>query len=226
MKETEPPSMIKKYYVSSIFILIFILSLSNTVYTQYNFGLNGGLTFNSLTGDAPVDGSYVRKIGYTAGLHFELHVSSDILLGVGARYYKTGTTVTYDVGEKETVDSFDVNIAYISIPVSFKVLTGGKSTYFTSGLDYKYLLSADLKYLIASKEDKDIKQRMQNNEIAIFAGFGGLISLGRPSIGLELRYSHSLNNVSKDNQSNTSSLPARFRFTGFQLLIFLNYGSK
>ncbi len=215
-----------KYSNSICLLILIILFFSNKAFSQFTFGVNSGLTYYSLTGDAPKDASYKKKIGFSAGIHFELNVTKDILLGLGTSYYRTGTIVTYDIGEKETQDSFDISVSYISIPLTFKVLTGGKSTYFTSGFDYKYLLAADLKYMAASISDKSVKDRMRNYEFAIFAGFGGIISLGQPSIGLELRYSHSLNNISSDNYSNNSGLPARFRFTGFQLLIFLNYSSK
>lgn len=219
--------MIKSFNtLLSIFIIILSFVMPGAVFSQLTFGLNTGLTYNGLTGDAPEDASYKRKIGFTAGIHFEFNITNDIIIGLGGRYYGTGTIVTYDIGEKDTKDSFDISISYISIPVTFKVLTGGKHTYFTSGLDYRQLLKADLKYLENSLPDKDVKDRMQNYEASIFAGFGGIISLGKPSVGLELRYSHSLNNVSKDNYNNISGLPARFRFSGFQLLMFFNYSTK
>jgi Outer membrane protein beta-barrel domain len=214
------------YILLILFIVVSLYVFPGTAYSQLIFGLNTGLTYNGLTGDAPEDAAYKRALGFTAGLHAEYSITNDILLGLGARYYGTGTIVTYDVGEKETVDSFDISMSYISIPVTFKVLTGSKHTYFTSGLDYRYLLKAELKYLETSLPEKDVKDRVQNYEAAIFAGFGGLITFGKPSIGLELRYSHSLNNISKDNTSPASGLPARFRFTGFQLLMFFNYSTK
>ena len=217
----------KKYF--RFFQILFVvipsfLSLQN-VSAQVVFGLNTGLTYNGLTGDAPENASYKRKIDFTLGAHVEYYITKDISLGLGARYYRTGTVITYDIGEKETKDSFNVSIGYISIPVTFKILTGGKSTYFTSGFDFKQLLNADLKYLETSQQEKSVKDKMQSYEMAIFAGFGGIISFGKPKIGLELRYSHSLNNVSKDNESVSSGLPSRFRFSGFQLLMFLNYST-
>jgi hypothetical protein len=105
------------------------------------------------------------------------------------------------------------------------VLTGGNNLFFTSGLDYRQLLTADLKYMEKSLPDKNVKDQMQNFDVAIFAGFGGIIPLGKLSLGIELRYSNSLNNISKDNLSSSSGLPARFRFTGFQLLLSLNYSA-
>jgi hypothetical protein len=219
--------MIKSFRIFYVLLIIFLtIVIPGRVYTQFTFGFNTGLTYNGLTGDAPEDASYKRKIDFTAGVHGEFNISKDISLGLGVRYYRNGTTVTYDVGEKETKDSFEIGLAYISIPLTFKVLTGGKHTYFTSGFDFKSLLNAKLKYLVTGEQDKDVKDKLENFEAAIFAGFGGLITLGKPSIGLELRYSHSLNNISKDIQSNSSGLPARFRFTGFQLLMFLNYSTK
>jgi len=125
-----------------IFCLLIIVVLfvpPSSSYGQLLFGLNTGLTHNGLTGDAPEDASFKRLIGYTIGVHFEYNLTKDIIVGLGTRYYRTGTIVTYDVGEKETKDSFNISLSYISFPVIFKVLTGGKHTYFTSGLDYRQL---------------------------------------------------------------------------------------
>jgi hypothetical protein len=216
-----------KYYLLIILLFtIFSLVIPSFSYSQITFGLNGGLTYNGLTGDAPEDASYKRKIDYTLGAHFEYKITKDIILGIGTGYYRTGTIVTYDIGEKETKDSFNISISYINIPVTFKVLTGGKHTYFSSGLDYRMLLNANLKYLESSSPDKDIKEQMNSYDLAIFAGFGGLITFGMPSIGLELRYSHSLMNISKDDVNNRSGTPRRFRFTGFQFLVSFNYSLK
>ena len=210
----------------SLLIVLYLILLPYSIFSQSTFGLNTGVTYNSITGDAPKDASYKRKIDLTAGAHFELNLSKDIIIGIGARYYRNSMTVTYDIGEKDTKDSFDVSFGYISIPLTFKVLTGSKHTYFSSGFDLKRLINADLKYLETGQPDADIRDKFQNFEAAIFAGFGGFIKLKKVSIGLELRYSHSLNNISKNNQSSSSGLPARFRFTGFQLLMFLNYSPK
>lgn len=213
----------KIYFTSLIILVSFVLP--DTLYSQLTFGLNTGLTYNGLTGDAPEDAGYKRKIGFTAGMQVEFNLSKSIVIGLGGNYYTTGTIVTYDIGEIDTKDSFDVSISYVSIPLTFKVLTGAQHTYFSSGLDYRQLLTADLKYLEVSLPDKDVKDRLQNYDLEIFAGFGGIISFGKPSIGLELRYSQSLLNISKDNPSYSSGLPARFRFSGFQLLVSFNFSA-
>jgi hypothetical protein len=212
--------------IYSALVIGAFLVCQQTALSQFSFGLNTGLTYNGLTGDAPKDACYKRKIDFTAGIQFEYSVTRDISIGLGAGYYRTGTIVTYDIGEPDTKDSLDLSISYISIPLTFKVLTSARHTYFTSGLDFRQLLKAEMKYITASLPVKDMKANLQSFDASIFVGFGGIISLGRPSIGLELRYSHSLNNISKDNFSNSSGLPARFRFTGFQLLMFINYSSK
>lgn len=219
----------KYFLLIGLFYLLTVISPGKS-YSQSNskhffFGFDGGLTYNGLTGDVPEDASYKRKIGYIAGVHFDYKINQEITLGVGSRYYNTGTIVTYDVGEKETIDSFDISVNYISFPLTLKVTTGKKASHFvfTSGFDYRYLLNAKMKYLENNTPDKDVKEKVQSYDFSIFMGVGGIISFGRPSVGLELRYSYSLNNISKDNFSISSGLPARFRFAGFQLLVLFDY---
>jgi hypothetical protein len=204
-------------------ILLIIIFLAGSAYGQVSFGFNGGLTYDGITGDVPEDAAYKRKVSYTAGVNIEYNFSGDLIAGIGLRYYRSGTVISYDIGEKESKDSFDVSIDYLSIPLTFKVLTEGKHTYFTSGLDLRALLNSKLKYLESSIPDKEIKNNIRNYEAEIFAGFGGIISFGKPNIALELRYSHSLTNISKDSPAFTYGMPARFRFSGFQLLISFNY---
>lgn len=207
-----------------IFAVVFFMS--SCIFSQFLTGIDGGMTYNGLTGDSPKDADYKRKIGFTFGGQFEFHIAEDITSGLGLRYFRTGTIITYDIGEKETKDSFDISVSYISIPLTFKVFTGAKKTFFSSGLDLKFLLNAELKNLEKSQEKKSIKEEFQNYEVSVFAGYGAFFPIGFTSIGLELRYAHSLNNISREGSYNSSGLPARFRFSGFQLLVSVYYSRK
>jgi hypothetical protein len=210
-------------FISAFTMVIF---LNKTSISQVSFGVNAGVIYNGLTGDVPEDAVYKRKLGFSTGIISEYKFKNDIIAGVGIGYLRTGTIISYDTGDKETKDSIDISISYITFPLSVKLLTGSKFTYFSSGLDLKMLLSADRKFVDGETSPTDIKEKLQKYDASIFAGFGGIIPLGKTNLGIELRYSHSLTNISKDITSSSSGLPARFRFTGFQLILSFNYAAK
>jgi len=205
----------------TIFTVLFLLSgIANA---QLRIGITAGVTSNSLTGDAPLKTSYKGKIGYLAGLNAEYNVARDIRLAIQPRYYVTGTTVSYDVGEEEPVDSLRADINYVSFPLSMKVLSAGGAIFFSSGLDFKYLLKAELVNLKEPDTKKDIKYIFEKTDISVFFGFGGEIKFGKPVVSLELRYATSLMNLSNAESSPEAGLPERFRFNGFQLIAALSF---
>ena len=178
-------------------------------------GVVGGLNMSSIKGDAPQDVSWGGKTGFVVGLVGELRLTDEVRLLVQPTLTRRGSSLAVEVPEQEEpVDSGSVSLDYVTVPVLVKVLAGNGRTFVTSGLDFGFLTGATLRE--GSKEE-DVKDRVQNFDVAVNFGFGGVVYAGRPNVSLELRYSQSLLNLANSNTTE-EALPARFRSSGFQLL--------
>jgi len=185
-----------------------------TADAQINIGAVLGLSRSNLSGDQPDKVSYGTRTGLVAGAVIEIPVAKSVLLVFQPGYEQRGAKLGYDTGQAEPVDSGSVALNYVSMPVLVKILANNGWLYFTSGLDVGYLSSATL---TEGTSETDIGDLVKSFDIAVIFGAGGLIPIGRPSLMLEARYNQSLNNLN-DALTLPTSLPARFRTSGFQFL--------
>jgi hypothetical protein len=181
---------------------------------QISVGAVVGLNRSSISGDSPDKVSYSTRTGLVAGAVIEIPVAKSVHLVFQPGFVQRGVKLGYDVGNPEPVDSGSVALDYLSMPVLIKVLADNGWLYVTSGLDFGYLSSATL---TEGSAETDVSAALSDWDVAVIFGVGGLIPIGRPSLTLEARYSQSLVNL-PDATAGSSSLPARFRSSGFQFL--------
>ena len=197
-----------------------ILAIPTAAAAQVNLGFAVGLNSSGLSGDAPPDVSYTGRTGFLASVVADFRVADDVWISVQPGYAGRGTGLAFKVkGEEEPRDSLSLSADYLSVPVLMKVQAGRK-VYVTGGLDVSYLLSAEL----APKdggEGVDFKEGLKDFSLGIVFGVGAMFPIGKPRITVEGRYVASLTNDAESERSDTvgTDLPARFRFTGLQLLV-------
>jgi len=172
---------------------------------------------SSLSGDAPEDASYSGKTGFSGGLIADFTLTEDIVLSIQPRYLQKGSTVSYDVGEYELKDSLTASLDYFSLPILVKINSLNKRVFFSSGLDFGYLINSSVDNIVdGSTKDEDLSNLVKTFDLSVSFGFGVNIPVGSPIISLELRYMQSLLNISEDKLKTT--FPKRFRTSGFQFL--------
>jgi len=173
---------------------------------------------SSLSGDAPKDASYSGKIGFSGGLIADFTLTEDIVLSIQPRYLQKGSTVSYDIGEYELKDSLIASLDYFSLPILVKINSLNKRIYFSSGLDFGYLMNSSVEK-IADGFKTDVNNLVKMYDISVSFGFGVNIPVGSPIISLELRYMQSLLNLSDISLGESdTTFPYRFRTSGFQFL--------
>ena len=198
-------------------LLIFFL-FNISIFSQIYIGATGGLMSSSLSGDAPEDASYSGKTGFSGGLIADFTLTEDIVLSIQPRFLQKGTSVAYDVGEYELRDSLTATFDYVSLPVMVKITSLNKRIYFSSGLDFGYLMNSTVENIVDGST-KDVNELIKNYDISATFGFGVNIPIGSPIISLELRYMQSLLNLSDISTSESgTTFPFRFRTSGFQFL--------
>jgi hypothetical protein len=198
-------------------LLIFLL-FNISIFSQIYIGATGGLISSSLSGDAPEDASYLGKTGFSGGLVVDFTLTEDIVLSIQPRYLQKGSTIAYDVGEYELRDSLTATFDYVSLPVMVKITSLNKRIYFSSGLDFGYLMNSSVENIMDGST-KDVNELIKNYDISATFGFGVNIPIGSPIISLELRYMQSILNLSDISTSESgTTFPFRFRTSGFQFL--------
>lgn len=199
-------------------ILILFLSLNISVFSQTYIGAAGGLMSSSLSGDAPQDASYSSKTGFSGGLVVDFTLTEDIILSIQPRFLQKGTSVAYDVGEYELKDSLTATLDYVSLPIMVKINSLNKRIYFSTGLDFGYLMNSTVENIVDGST-KDISNLFKTFDLSATFGLGVNIPVGTPIISLELRYMQSLLNLSDISSTESAEVfPYRFRTSGFQFL--------
>lgn len=197
-------------------LILFLFNIST--FSQTYIGATGGLMSSSLSGDAPEDASYSGKTGFSGGLVVDFTLTEDIVLSIQPRFLQKGTSVAYDVGEYELRDSLTATFDYVSLPVMVKITSLNKRIYFSSGLDFGYLMNSTVENIVDGST-KDVNELIKNYDISATFGFGVNIPIGAPIISLELRYMQSLLNLSDiSSDESATTFPFRFRTSGFQFL--------
>lgn len=178
-------------------------------------GVVGGLNLSSIKGDAPEQVKWGGKTGLILGLVGEFRLAQDVHLLLQPTLTTRGSSLGVTVeGQEEPVDSGSVSLDYLTLPVLVKVMAGNGRTFVTSGLDFGILTGATLE---KGDNEEDVKDRVEDFDVAVNFGFGGVVFSGRPNVSLELRYSQSLLNLA-NSTTTEEALPVRFRSSGFQLI--------
>ena len=188
------------------------------MFSQFYIGATGGLMSSNLSGDAPEDASYSGKTGFSGGLIADFTLTEDIVLSIQPRFLQKGTSVAYDVGEYELRDSLTATFDYVSLPVMVKITSLNKRIYFSSGLDFGYLMNSTVENIVDGST-KDVSDLFKTFDLSATFGFGVNFPIGLPIISLEIRYMQSLLNLSDISSSESeTTFPFRFRTSGFQFL--------
>jgi hypothetical protein len=197
-------------------MLVALGSIPGVSHAQVSIGAVLGVSRTGLSGDKPNKTSYSTRAGPIAGLVLEIPVAKNVAIVFQPGYRQSGANIAFDVpGQEEPVDSLSLRLDYVSLPILLKVITDGGRWYVTSGVDLGWLTSATLSTVSGSQET-DVKDALNDFDLAVIFGVGRMFPVGRPRITAEIRYSQSLANLAGD--STGQDLPARFRASGFQLL--------
>jgi hypothetical protein len=198
------------------------ISLVPPAYCQINLGAFGGVDRTGLSGDAPAETKYRAETGFTAGVVAELMIAEDVWLSVQPNWQQRGTRIAFAVeGKEEEVDSLKVGANYLTLPLLLKIVAGHGKTYVSGGIDIGFLLNATL---TGAGGEQDVKSTFEPVDLSAIFAFGVMLPIGKPRLTVELRYAQGiLNTASSEQDPEVYSLPPRFRWAGFRLLVGIMY---
>jgi hypothetical protein len=197
-------------------IMTLVLLAAMPAFAEIKVGVSGGLARYSFAGDTPEQGAYTQRIRGAAGAVFEMEIYDRIRLSIQPFFVQKGTGIAYEVpGQKERVDSVEVDTDYFSLPVLVKIFTGKERWFVSSGIELAYLL--DARYT-TSTEDEDVTSDFNNFDAAIHFGVGWTRPAGPHEIFLELRYTQSVKNVISDEDPEGELYGLRLKNNGIMFL--------
>lgn len=194
-----------------------LLAMTPRASAQVVVGAQASISLSSLNGDGPPDVSYSSEPGVAAGFVGEIPITSDVRLSLQPMYLQRGFTIAFRVeGEDEPRDSIDVALDYVALPVLVKIVSNKERAYVSGGLNLSYLFAATEK---GGNPQSDIKEVFRGLDLSADFAFGVQLPIGAPLLTLELRYEQGITNAADpQDDSESESLPVRFRTSGFQFL--------
>jgi hypothetical protein len=185
-------------------------------FSEIRVGAGGGLARYSFSGDKPDKSAYEAQNRATFGGIFELDVYRGVRLSIQPSIIQKGTGISYEVsGQKERVDSVQVNTDYFSLPVLVKILTPGERWFVSSGLEFAWLLSAKH---VTSSQETDISDDLEEYDLAIHFGIGWIRPIGSQELFIEGRYTQSIRNVVSDSDPESDFYGLRIKNSGILLM--------
>ncbi len=201
-----------KLHIISYLVFGLIFTPEVGLLAQPNIGIYVGLNNSSLSGDSPTDAIYTPRLGYLTGLNIDFKINDEILLSFQPGYGTAGAKLALkdNTGEKY-IDSIDITLNYLILPVMINIISNNQRFYFNSGIEIGLLTKAS-----AYNGAETVDLQLEVNEINVTANFGltYLIPIGKPFLFLDLRYSQGLINIS--NSGNNSSFVPRIKTSGLK----------
>jgi len=195
-------------------IIVFLLFLTyNTILAQPYIGIYGGMNNTNFAGDTPTDARYRSKSGYIFGVNADFKLTDEVLLSFQPGFNKSIVGVFFlDDSTNVYIDSVDININFAVLPVLANIISNNKRWYFSSGLEFGFLISNSAS---SGLEDVDITDQTNKFNLAVNFGLTYKIPIGNPFLFFSARYSQGLVNIS--NVPDANSLIPRIKSTGLQL---------
>jgi hypothetical protein len=200
-----------------IFLLVAVIG-SYAAQAQTSFGIKGGLNYSNLSGDLQNEERFNNKIGYHAGVYFNVPVVGSFL-SVQPEVLFSNKGYKYDDRVENTVntplggigDTYryegTANFNYIDVPVLARVKAGG--LFFEAGPQVSYLVNVNDKTTVFKndvRQDRKVSEKSKAGysdfEVGYAAGLGFATAGG---ISLGVRYNGAFTDLAEDS-------PARGEF--------------
>ncbi len=186
---------------------------------QLTIGAGGGLTRIGISGDAPLDGSWAARFGFSAALHAEYDLASDVSLtfqpGIQNRssaLEHTISTGTVIAPSDTTVDSLYVNTSYVSLPIGMRVYSASHRWFFATGAALHLLQKVEIDTLTGAYEPENV---IQSFDASVYLGAGYRLPIDPFAVTFELRYQQGFVDLISDAQIDSFRDAAVIRMSGF-----------
>ncbi len=202
------------------FIVIFVMASSLVAYSQLSLGVKGGMNFATISNYDNIDipqtaydiwngeGNSAYRTGFNAGLSlsYGLGQKGHLTLQLEGLYSNQGMKNSGTIaGISNSSYSTTIETNYLNFPLMFQAYLIPHVFYLEAGPQIGFLLNAKAKYE-ASVEgfsfdgDHDIKDEL--NSVDFSVAFGAGFQVPKLPIGVNVRYTLGLTDVTEDDHTN------------------------
>ena len=169
----------------------------------------------SFGGDAPPDHDYEGVSRFGGGIALDYYLRKDVALSIQPMYLQKGADLVWTEDDVE-LSRIELRSEYLSIPIALKVTGNSRSRmYAHGGIDFDFLLSADVS---ENGVSEDFKDGFEPFSIGASFGAGGLIAIGHNWLMIEARYTQGLDNIARRDFT-TVGATSSVKTTGFMFII-------
>ena len=182
---------------------------------QWTFGVQGGLSRSKVSGDAPEKVHYRTRTGPTVSLSVEYALTPSFTLSFEPGFVQRGTGIAVEVPDiKEPVDTADLALGYVTLPVLAKVYSRGGRAFVSAGLELGLLTKAEFE-LGGSTES--LEQGFKDSSVSALFGVGTRFRAGPAEWLLSANYFQSIVSVVGEAPEDAEGFfPTRFRTSGLE----------
>ena len=154
-------------------------------------GVKAGATYATFKGDDAKN--YEYRLGYTAGIMLQKHITDLVGIQLEALYTSKGGKLETKSGSTEINDIYRLN--YVDVPVLLHVSAGGM--FFDLGPQVSFISNAKrIRESITTNTSTTVETDITDNPYAVdFSYVAGLGFRANNGIGIELRYNGGLKKI-------------------------------
>ena len=198
----------KRLLIAALVLVALTTTVSAQELSPNYLGLKGGLNYVKFYGDDVEDADYL--MGYAFGAFYQYQVNPRFAISPEV-YYSTK-------GAKQSDTDLEFNLAYVDIPLLFKLMFPTESTVrpcVYAGGYLSFLMSAEF-------ADFDVKEWTAGTDYGLVVGasLDFMVKEGSQLVNFDIRYTWGLANINDDPEDSTEVTNGGFQFLlgwGFNL---------
>lgn len=172
-------------------LLLTVFALAGYTGFAQQLGVKAGATYATFKGNDA--GNYEYRLGYTAGVMLQQHITDLVGVQVEALYTSKGGKLESKVGSNEINDIYRLN--YVDVPVMLHISAGGM--FIDLGPQVSFIAKAkQIRETNTSSTTTTVETDITDNPYPVdFSYVAGLGFRADNGIGIELRYNGGLKKI-------------------------------
>ena len=202
---------------ANVLVVVLLLWLPANGWAQLRLGVSGELNRASFGGVAPEDAKFESNYGTGFAGIVEYRVHPDVVLSLQPGWIQKGAKIAFGKEEEpDSVQTFEVEQSWVTLPVYFRIDSDGKGFYVGGGLSVDFLLDSELHHEGATRDNRDV---FEDVDFVYQFTLGYLRDSASRSFFLEGRYMQGMATIANSNGGTGADIyVSDFKSNGLRLV--------